>query len=205
MFIKRQAVDAKVQTANEFTNIQDIQGNVLYTTEGYVFAYIQLQPVNVDLLSPREQHTFIQTLTGELSTEQKPFQFFAISQVMDISSLLDSLHSVRESTTDLTRRQLLKEEITHITQLATSGQIIERQFFVILWERVTDEPILLQRAREMAQKFQSCGVQADVLDQPQIYHLMNLFAHPQSAHLEITQDEFSATIPVLYERMQNEN
>ena len=80
-----------------------------------------------------------------------------------------------------------------------SGEIIQRQFIIIIWERLTDdnELVLKRRSTELAYKFQSCGMSADMLRQNQIYQLVKLFTHPKSGHLDITDNGFSATIPLL--------
>ena len=199
LFSKKPKEDPRKITANEFINIRDIIGNYLYTRDGYVFMYIRLQPISVDLLSSREKDSLINTLTAELSSETKPFQFFAISQAVDMSQLKDSLYGVLNDTTDNTRRSLINNEIKQITGFALSGEIVERQFFVIIWEKLTEENQLLlkRRANDMAYKFQSCGVSAEVLNQNQIYHLAKLFAHPQAGHLDLDDSSFSASIPTL--------
>ena len=90
-------------------------------------------------------------------------------------------------------------KLSKITEFALSGEIVERQFFVIIWDELTEENQLLlkRRANDMAYKFQSCGVSAEVLNQTQIYHLAKLFAHPQAGHLDLDDSDFTAAIPIL--------
>ncbi len=199
MFNNKNKIDLKKQTANDFVNVKDIKGSLLYTKDNHIFSYIRLQPISVDLLSQNEKKVLINTLTAELSSETSPFQFFAISQVVDMSKLKDSLYDVLNDTSDNIRRRLINDEITQVASFALSGEIIERQFFVIIWESLTDdnEFVLKRRANELTYKFQSCGVSAEVLNQNQVYHLVKLFAHPQSGHLDITDNNFSATIPII--------
>ena len=199
MFSKKEKPDIRMQTANEFINIKDIRGSILYTIDNHMFSYIRLWPISVDLMSDNEKRILINTLTAELSSETKPFKFFAISQVVDMSKLKNKLYDVLNTTSDNIRRRLINEEINQIASFALSGEIIERQFFVIVWEYLTDdsELILKRRALELAYKFQSCGVNADVLDKNGIYHLVKLFAHPQSGHLDAEDNDFSATIPII--------
>ena len=199
MFSKKEKPDIRMQTANEFINIKDIRGSILYTRDNHIFSYIRLQPISIDLISPKEKRVLINTLTAELSSESKPFSFFAISQVVDMSKLKNQLYDVLNTTSNNIRRRLINDEIKKIANFALSGEIIERQFFLIVWERLTDdsEMILKRRATELAYKFQSCGVNADVLDQNGIYHLVKLFAHPQSGHLDAEDNDFNATIPII--------
>ena len=191
--------DQKKITANDFVNVRDIHDTILYTKDNYIFSYVKLFPISIDLLSASEKDLMINTLTAELSSETKPFQFFAISQTVDMSRLINSLYEVLNDTSNNTRRKLINNEINKIASFTMSGDIVERQFFIIIWERLSDEntQILKRRATELAYKFQSCSVNAEVLQQNGIYHLIKLFAHPQSGHLDITDDNYHPTIPFL--------
>ncbi len=196
---KKKKVDKKTVTANDFINIKDIKGSILYTLDNNIFSYIRLQPISIDLISPKEKRVLINTLTAELSSETKPFTFFAISQVVDMSKLKNSLYDVLNTTSNNIRRRLINDEIKKIANFALSGEIIERQFFVIVWEKLHEdsEMIIKRRATELAYKFQSCGVSAEVLNQNMIYHLVKLFAHPQSGHLDADDHDFNAAIPII--------
>lgn len=116
-----------------------------------------------------------------------------------MSKLLNSFHDMLNDTTNKIRRTLLTDEIKRIANFSLSGDVIERQFFVIIWERVSDENTLQlkRRANELADKFQSCGVPTEILKQSGIYHLIKLFAHPQTGYLDLTDDNYDATIPFL--------
>jgi len=199
-FQKKDRVDPRVLTANAFINIQDIAGTILYTKDNHLFSYIKLTPISVDLLSPTEKKLFINTLTAEISSETKPFQFFAISQAVDMSKLIENLHTIKDSVVnDNTRNKLIYNEISQITSFAINGDIIERQFFVIIWEKTSEEAelIIRRRSNDLAYKFSSCGVNAEILDTQRIYQLLKLFSHPYSADNNIKDDDFAPTIPTL--------
>ena len=52
---KKKKLTAEQTTAQEFTNVLNIQNNYLYTRDGYVIGYIKIIPVSVGLLSKREK------------------------------------------------------------------------------------------------------------------------------------------------------
>lgn len=198
--IKDNALSPKEITANQFINIKDIAGNILYTNDGYVFSYIKLTPISVDLMSPTERKLFINTLTAELSSETKPFQFFAISQSVDINKLVDNLNNIKgDITDDNVRKKLLYDEVNQITGFSISGDIVERQFYIIIWEKIAEdsELILRRRTNDLSYKFSSCGIEANILDTQNIYMLLNLFSHPYSKERNMRNDTISATIPTL--------
>ena len=199
-FDKKKKIDPKIISANEFINIKNISGNILYTNDEYIFSYIRLTPISVDLLSPTEKKLLINTLTAELSSETKPFQFFAISQAVDMSKIIDNLHIIKDTVVnDNTRNKLIYNEINQITSFAINGDIIERQFFVIIWEKESEdgEMILRRRANDLTYKFDSCGITAEILDTQRIYQLLKLFSHPYSSDNNIKEDDYAPNIPII--------
>ena len=67
---KKKKLTAEQITAQEFTNVLNIQNNYLYTRDEYVIGYIKILPVSVGLLSKREKETLVKQLTAELSVEK---------------------------------------------------------------------------------------------------------------------------------------
>lgn len=76
---KKKKLTAEQITAQEFTNVLNIQNNYLYTRDGYVIGYIKILPVSVGLLSQREKETLVKQLTAELSVEKDHFIFCDIT------------------------------------------------------------------------------------------------------------------------------
>ena len=194
---QKEVIDPKVQTANEFVNVKNIKGSILYTKDGYIFTYIKIAPISLDLLSDEEKKSSYRSLTASLSSETKPFKIFAISRPVDISSLIDDLYSTYMDATDERQRKLLAKEMDAINNFAMTGDVIERQFYIIIWEKYSDNGAndLQKRAIDLARKFEENKTIATVLDQSMIVQLCNLFANPNYAHLE--DDDISPTIPLI--------
>ena len=55
-FNKKNKVDPKIISANEFINIKNISGNILYTNDEYIFSYIRLTPIKV-IINPIKADT----------------------------------------------------------------------------------------------------------------------------------------------------
>ena len=186
-------------SAQRFLNVKDIRGRVLYTKDGFVFSYVRLQPISVDLLSNGEKKILINNLSSELSTLDKPFKFFCISRPVDISGLIDELMALYSESADEIQKSLLEEEIKQYKQFSLSGDTIERQFFMVIWDRLADdaEYVLNRRSKELVNKLRNCGVTGEVLNEGQIIGLCNLFGNPSYAHIE--DADISAGIPLLKE------
>ena len=184
-----------IQTAQEFINVRDIQDKFLYTTDGLILTFVRIHSISIDLYSKEEKNSLICQLTAELSDIQYPFKFLAVSRPVDISPVITDMQSMLKEADDR-RKELLRQEILQMSGFALSGEIVERQFYVSLWERAEEaEKELFKRAALFSEKFSGCGIPCDVLGEKEIVRLLNLVHNPSYTHLEDT--EFSAAIPTL--------
>ncbi len=194
---KNKGFTSKEITANDFLNVKDIKGNILYSKDNLIFAYIKLSPINIDLLSEQEKIKLNRLLAAELSNERKPFKLFIISRPVDISRLVYELSDAYSVSTDPVQKDLLKNAIITMNNFAMDGEVSERLFYIIIWEKFIDgsERELLKRAAEFAGKFENAGIRTEIADQGMIIKLCNLFANPAYAHLEDSSSY--ASIPIL--------
>lgn len=185
-----------IQTAQQFINVKDIRNKYLYTRDGMVFVYLRIHAISIDLYSKSEKNVLIKTLTAELSDIQYPFKFMALSRPVDISPLITEMSEMLKEAEDK-RKELLRQEILQMGGLALSGEIVERQFYVALWEKQEEgsERDLLKRAALLCEKFAAGGIACDILAEKEIVRLINLVNNPSYIHLE--DAETGAGIPVL--------
>lgn len=134
---KPQETDPAAVTANEFVNVRDICGNFLYTRDNTVLAYLRIMPISIDLFSKSEKQQIVRQLTADLSTADYPFQLIAVSRPVDISPLLSELSDTLTACSDLKQKELLKQEMSEMSSLAVSGDTVERQFYIKIWEKHT--------------------------------------------------------------------
>lgn len=163
-------------TANEFVNVKDINDQFLYTRDGQIIAYIKINPISIDLFSDNEKEQMCRVLTAELSSIQKPFKFLAVSRPVDITPLVNEYTELLSKTNDQKQKELLRNEILVISNYATSGEVIERQFYIMLWNKYREgiENELLKECRELIQKFDSANISCDIIIEQEIVRLCNL-------------------------------
>ena len=185
------ADSAAMQTAQQFINVKDIRDKYLYTCSGMVFIYLRIHAISIDLYSKSEKNVLIKTLTAELSDIQYPFKFMALSRPL-ITEMSEMLKEAEDK-----RKELLRQEILQMGGFALSGEIVERQFYIALWEKQEEgiERDLLKRASLLCEKFATGGVTCDILTEKEIVRLINLVNNPSYTHLE--DAETAASIPVL--------
>ncbi|WP_246590495.1 hypothetical protein [Paenibacillus sophorae] len=192
----KEQADLAAQTAQQFVNVQDIRGNFLYTQDGWLLCYLRIFPISLDLLSPSEKRLLINKLTAELSSVRFPFKFLAVSRPVDISPLISELGALLPAA-DPKQKELLRQEMLEMNTFALSGEVVERQFYLMLWQRLEagGERDMQEKAKRLAQHFEDGQVEAKLLKQQDIVRLCNLVNNPAYTHLEITEPE--ATMPFL--------
>ena len=191
---------ARMMTANEFVNVQDVRGSILYAKDGALFAFLRIQPISLDLLSPREKEAKIRNFAAEFSAVKKSYKFFSISRPVDISRMIMRLTGILAETTDPVQREMLNAEISEIVSFTMTGEVTERQFYLIIWEPGGGEKDLLRRANELENRFESCEISAEICGSSAIIQLLNLFTNPNYAHLE--DSDITPAIPSLAERVK---
>lgn len=193
---KKESEKSSIVTAQHFINVKDIRGNYLYTRDGFLFIYLRIHPISIDLYSKAEKAILIKTLTAELSDLQYPFKFIALSRPVDISPIILDLSDKLRDAEDK-RKELLRQEILQMSGYALSGEIVERQYYICLWDIFEEgnEMELSKQAALLSEKLMSGSVSSDILSEKEIVRFLNLVNNPSYVHLEDT--EFSPSIPIL--------
>jgi hypothetical protein len=186
MQLKNDQINENQKTAQEFVNVKDIHDRFLYTRDGQIIAYIKIHPISIDLFSDSEKEQISKVLTAELSSVQKPFKFLAVSRPVDITPLVNEYQSLLLETTDQKQKELLRHEIMEISNFATSGEVIERNFFIMIWSRYREgiESDLIKECKQMIQKFESVNIHCDIIKEQEITRLCNSINNPAYIYYE---------------------
>lgn len=182
---KKKNVNAREQTANEFTNVKDIKGNFLHSKDGYLFGYLRVYPYNLELLSKEERRIKTQNLSLAFEGDKKNFDYCAFPREIDLDDYKNYLKKqYQEELTDIGKRQILAIMIREAAELSTSGENYEHQHFIKLWELIgrninDTKHELTVRLEEFKQRYDMAGIVTEVLGETEIIKLCNLFTNSQ--------------------------
>lgn len=190
---------ASNMTVQEFINVEDIQNIYTFTRDGYIISYIKVQPISIDLLNKIEKKVLARKLTDEFSSEDSPFKFLAISRPVDITPLINEYVDLLHDTADPVQKELLRNEIRVISDFSLSGEVVQREFYYMIWEKETEtaEKDLRKRAQDLCMKLNNAGLKSEILKKHEIIRLCNMVNNPAFATIEDTNIE--VTIPFLNE------
>lgn len=176
----------KETTCNEQINVLDIRNNCIYTKDDYVISILKINSINMQLFSKKELQQKVKDITTELSSEIHEFKFFSISRPVDVSSLIDELRDKLNNSDNQKQKNLLKKNISETIKLTLTGDVVERQNFIIIFEKMSEnaEKDLQKRGMELTQKFENCDITVEMLDDPYLIQLCNSFTNMNFAFKE---------------------
>lgn len=167
----------------ELLNVIDIQGNFLYTRDNYIFTYIKITPINLQLWSTDELKSNLAKYTAEFSSEDTHFSLYSISRPTEITGVITNYERILKKSEDIVQKMIISNTLNYLQSLSSVGQAIEKQTYIILWQKRTDyaEKELLKRSQEWLNRFQSAGGNAYILGEHEIVQLINSFTNPSTA------------------------
>lgn len=187
------------RTAQDFINVTGVNGRILYTKDKNIFTYALLKSNDLSLMTKKEQKRFIDDICRALVTEKKPFKLLIMPRSIDISRMLDTLISLKNSTSNPIRLQLLRKEMDYIsTFTGRDSDIRECACYLVMWEpqRKGSEKELLKRMDIVITELQKINLQALPLDKKEIAFMCTLFAKPQYTH-DFYEEDLESAVPML--------
>lgn len=194
LFRKKQ----KFKTCNEEINILDIRNNTIFTRDDYLIMALKIYSINMQLFSKRELNQKVKEITTELAGDLKEIKFFSISRPTDISKLIDNLREQLSETEIQKQKTLLKQSIRETIRLTVTGDVVERQNFVTIFAKNSDiaEKELQKQAMDLVNKFNNCGIKAEILNEQELIQLCNSALNINFAFRE-DNDDIDDKIPYL--------
>lgn len=181
---EERALEARA-TAQEFVNARDVGENCLYTNDGYIMSAIKLDGLSIELYSFAEQEIIKNNLSARLSSIRYPYKYIAVSRPADISLALQEYGDLYSEAVG-GRKKLLKSDMDTLVNMVVSGETLERQYYIVLWNSIKreDERAITARAEELARIFSENRVKGTVLDKRGFVRMCNLVNIPAYAHIE---------------------
>jgi len=98
---------------------------------------------------------------------------------------------------DPIQKEILKNEMQTMSNYALSGEVVERQLYIKIWDMYSDgaENVLQKRCFSLLGYFTSSNINGDILNEDEIIRLSNLVTNPAYVHIENT--DVRAAMPII--------
>ena len=181
----------KGETANDFMNTKNIRREMLFTKDDKRCSYIEIEPVNIDLLNDKDMASITESLTAELSELRYPFKYYALSKPEDNRSIMAQYSKIIQATDDPVVRGILRNEIQQRQTQVQNAEMPTRKYYFHLWaDRETDGEFK-KRVESLRGKLDNCGIKAKIISQPEIVEFIEMIANPQYAVPEDIKPEIN--------------
>ncbi len=190
----------KEKTAQQWMPVEDITDKVVYLKNKMLVAAVRVGPINIHLLSEREQKAKIQMLYEVLNGLEYAYQPFSAARPVDLNGYIARQEQLKQVETDYIRRKLYTGSIQAAAYKATSGEALERYFYVVIPERAEGhaEDIVIQKATDLAGALTDIGLVSHVCSDQELREMNFIFTHPAQASVE-QMPTGNLELPVFYQ------
>lgn len=163
---------------NEFLNIADIteEGYVI-TIDGYILMFLNIKPQNFELLSEQELENKMNYMSVEFSNEQYPYKILIMPKILDISDNIKEQETLKQMINNDKFIQIINNRIQFLLNLVTNKEIIENEFYLVIWEKETEKSKieLQKRANNWMNRLRNCELKSEILSKDDIIYLIKFF------------------------------
>lgn len=197
--VKKKQEDKK--SVQEWMPVFDVVGG-MKRRDGFLVMALEVMPKNLDLLSKNERKRIISNLHEIINGQQEYLSWVSLGRPVDLDQYLNGLEQKAKNTDDLVRKKILNIYIKQAVNMASSGETLERKFYIVITE---DEKIeharqeLENRIRELQSNLQTADLKSEICEDKELINLLFIFTHPAQAAFERTPEYSSMYLPTQYE------
>lgn len=163
-------------SANEWTNVLDIDDDAIHTADGFAISVYKITPVNIELMTKKDKADFVKEVSAALSPIRTPYKLLAVPQPYDVQPYLDALQEQKSTGTDI-QKLIIANEISYINGLVASGTMVEKRFYVLTWS-YDAEDYKKEREDFIARWNDSRKLETQLLSRQELIQLCNLIYNP---------------------------
>lgn len=163
---------------NEFLNIADItEEGYAITIDGYILMFLNIKPQNFELLSEQELENKMNYMSVEFSNEQYPYKILIMPKILDISDNIKEQETLKQMINNDKFIQIINNRIQFLLNLVTNKEIIENEFYLVIWEKETEKSKieLQKRANNWMNRLRNCELKSEILSKDDIIYLIKFF------------------------------
>ena len=165
---------------NEFLNIADIEDNCITTIDGYIFMILNIKAQNFGLLSEKELVNRMNSMSVEFSNERYPYKILVIPKIVDITETIKEQEELKQKVNNEIFREIIENRINFLQHFVSDKEIIENDFFLIIWEKESEKAKieLQKRANNWKNRLRNCELKSEILNKEELIYLVKTFNLP---------------------------
>ena len=197
---KKNKTEAAQNLVRDFVDAADVKGLYLYRKDGTIMTFLRVYPYNLNLKSREERKAETDRLAASFGDDRKDFVYFTLPREIDMDKYKQLLKHQYESQMDLGKRHILGAMMEQCAYISTNGENYEHQHFIKIWSkknsRTAAEEQLKERITDFKIRYNAAGIQCEILQEPDIVKLCNLYGNSLQASFE-SVDESAIYTPIM--------
>jgi hypothetical protein len=122
----------KYATTQDFIDILEIKNDLAVLKNGKVSAVLQLNSINFELLSTREQDAIISAFAGILNSLNFPLQVVIRSRAMNIEKYVNKLEKIEAKITDPLLKKQAMAYRKFIGDTIEVNKVLDKKFYLVI-------------------------------------------------------------------------
>ena len=165
---------------NEFLNIADIEDNCITTIDGFILMILNIKAQNFGLLSEKELVNRMNSMSVEFSNERYPYKILVTPKIVDITETIKEQEELKQKVDNVIFREIIENRINFLQNFVSDKEIIENDFFLIIWEKETEKAKieLQKRANNWKNRLRNCELKSEILNNEELIYLIKTFNLP---------------------------
>lgn len=165
---------------NEFLNIADIEDNCITTIDGFILMILNIKAQNFGLLSEKELINRMNSMSVEFSNERYPYKILVIPKIVDITETIKEQEELKQKVDNEIFREIIENRINFLQNFVSDKEIIENDFFLIIWEKESEKAKieLQKRASNWKNRLRNCEIKSEILNNEELIYLIKTFNLP---------------------------
>ena len=166
---------------NEFLNIADIEDNCITTIDGFILMILNIKAQNFGLLSEKELVNRMNSMSVEFSNERYPYKILIIPKIVDITETIKEQEELKQKVDNEIFREIIENRINFLRNFVSDKEIIENDFFLIIWEKESEKAKieLQKRASNWKNRLRNCELKSEILNNEELIYLIKTFNLPK--------------------------
>ena len=162
---------------NEFLNIADIEDNCITTIDGFILMILNIKAQNFGLLSEKELVNRMNSMSVEFSNERYPYKILVTPKIVDITETIKEQEELKQKVDNVIFREIIENRINFLQNFVSDKEIIENDFFLIIWEKESEKAKieLQKRASNWKNRLRNCEIKSEILNNEELIYLIKTF------------------------------
>lgn len=153
----------------------------MYLDNDRLLAGIKISSINLSLLFDEEQQAKVSQLKKALNSIDYPIKIFCVDKTINLDNNLNILGSKIKQTKNKYKIKLLEEDYDFISSLNNRKSVVNREFYLIVEEDLTNENLLNQKVNDLIQEFSSIGLTSFRVSSEEWRNLLYVLLNPVSS------------------------